>query len=909
MSGVTCFQRKCINTIVRQARPMYVSMEEATASRSSTPSPPPKPLGFEVVSATSAHSAHPASELTRGDGEAAGWLSSPLSDESPQDILLRLSDGRSSIHSIAILSHEYMIPQRIEIIIATNDNASATSENPATFDECSTIRRLGFVTLSDNAQSQYSARELKTVSIGEQRAHFVKLRLYACHPNELNIHNQVAILSLELIGYSTSVEEGTSVDGTAGSDDVGLLQVDGRSTMSSETDSDEVNGGDSHTDTSSDCRSTRRNPSSDARSPDDSGDENEQDEMDDEGSQGSHNGAVPSPTRIPATVAVAVPAPTNRPSSLHGHASAVSFPPPTLSGQEFMDQRQRADDEVQRRLERLDQIKLQRAAVEDFDCAARIKAVLSKTKNAFSRLSDLDSLMRQASEAEKYAEASKLKSQRDAARVEALAFLDDAEGDITKICGKEYDDEVAVEVGVGEEVLAVAESSPSSRSMQPFAEGQSIVAEAVNTDRRNESPSNVPVGSPAPGQPHDASAASLSPTPALVTKELQYASYPSPHPDDPLDNSAAISATKSSCQAKDNLRDNDSGSLSDDTATTFACASVQHQEEYNEDNHPLKGVPDYMALPAPEDINVEGGEIASDTIARIESLVGSYLARCFFSRNYSLREASLTKVSLMLPEMAGTDKEEVAVGGSSRHDNYLRTVSIMLERALNDRVIPVFVAALILLDDLISEMEQSGMSSTKEALSQLSVVTPCLVSHLGDNHNKVVEGAETALLSMALSRCIGPAYIANLLTKRTEEMRASRAIIARMRVAQTLMYEFGPDHGIPVEELMGWLSEHAVGHKDANVREAAKEVAITASSIIGRTIERYLHGMSERHRRAVMNSIPARSTTSTAIDRSARAAAKGEDSSGLRLNDDAHPNPLPPRRGRGRGRSRAFASH
>jgi hypothetical protein len=230
----------------------------------------------------------------------------------------------------------------------------------------------------------------------------------------------------------------------------------------------------------------------------------------------------------------------------------------------------------------------------------------------------------------------------------------------------------------------------------------------------------------------------------------------------------------------------------------------------------------------------------------------------------------------------------------------------MLERALNDRVIPVFVAALILLDDLISEMEQSGMSP-KEVLSQLSVVTPCLVSHLGDNHNKVVEGAETALLSMALSRCIGPAYIGNnLLTKRTEEMRASRAIIARMRVAQTLMYEFGPDHGIPVEELMGWLSEHAVGHKDANVREAAKEVAITASTIIGRNVERYLHGMSERHRRAVMSAIPA--STSTAIDRpAARAAAKGEDdSAGLRLNDDA---PLPPRRGRGRGRSRALASH
>ena len=221
------------------------------------------------------------------------------------------------------------------------------------------------------------------------------------------------------------------------------------------------------------------------------------------------------------------------------------------------------------------------------------------------------------------------------------------------------------------------------------------------------------------------------------------------------------------------------------------------EEEYNEDNHPLKGVPDYMALPVPENINNEGEGIATDTNARIESLVGSYITKCFFSKNYALREAALAKVSLMLPEMGQQQQDEMSspvkdtVHPSS---HYLRTCCIILERAMNDRVIPVFVASLLLLDDCISEFEQSGMTS-KEVLSHLSVITPCLVSHLGDSKSKVVEGAETALLSMALSQSIGPAYIAHLLTKRTSEMRTARAIIARMKVAQVSRLLLLPENG------------------------------------------------------------------------------------------------------------------
>ena len=159
----------------------------------------------------------------------------------------------------------------------------------------------------------------------------------------------------------------------------------------------------------------------------------------------------------------------------------------------------------------------------------------------------------------------------------------------------------------------------------------------------------------------------------------------------------------------------------------------------------------------------------------------------------------------MLPEMGQQQQDEIssAVKGTAHSSSrYLRTCCIMLERAMNDNVIPVFVASLLLLDDCISEFEQSDMAS-KEVLSHLSVIAPCLVSHLGDNKSKVVEGAETALLSMALSKPIGPAYIAHLLTKRTSEMRTVRAIIARMRVAQV---------SIGVSDLFGLRNQFSYPH-------------------------------------------------------------------------------------------------
>ena len=757
-----------------------------------------------------------------------GWFSNPLSDEVLQDVVLKL-DGPCSIHTIELLAHEFLIPQKVEIIIASNDSDDDEIErrldHARSFDDCTNVQRLGYVAFSENAESNYSARELKTVSLGGQQANFVKLRLHSPHPNDLNVHNQVALVGLELIGRSVSTNHGDCgdlvkvsqmKDGLEAGEEEGEEDVEGKDEQQGSSSKD----GDSNTTGGlSDCDAGSTLPNSNVSTSDRSDDEEISSSITSEPNEMSDS-KIEVPLTIKTTAA-----------SLSAEPKPISDSPPTslpspsssllrssVSAREFTERRKRTNDEVQRRLDCLDQIKLQLAAVEDFETAARIKAVLDETKKNFSKLIDLEARMHRASEKEDYDKASNLKSQRDTARVEAMLSLDGAESRVAKIIGSNDGLVLAPRDTKVQQVAnnEVPIGTKATSSPPPGGNHSSDMWQNTETHKHSTGTTNFADAERDPSDDACACDEPIPPKPSAGTAENDpHLPYSSIQPDagsrnqrestqihsstNPGDDSVLPAATQASFAAAslDDRQDKDCDSLSiDSTATTSDLfhginTTDPEEEEYNEDNHPLKGVPDYMALPAPEDINNEGEGIATDTIARIETFASKYLVRCFFSRNYSLREAALTKVSLMLPEMGQQQHDEISTAGkntahSSSH--YLRTVCIMIERSMNDRVIPVFVASLLLLDDCISEFEQSGMTS-KEVISHLSVITPCLISHLGDNKNKVVEGAETALLSMALSKSIGPAYIAHLLTKRTTEMKAARAIIARMRVAQVSIEE------------------------------------------------------------------------------------------------------------------------
>jgi centrosomal protein CEP104 len=56
-----------------------------------------------------------------------------------------------------------------------------------------TLKRLGYLSLDPNERSNHQARELKSVHV-DTPAHVIKFVLHKCHPNKLNIYNQVRAL-------------------------------------------------------------------------------------------------------------------------------------------------------------------------------------------------------------------------------------------------------------------------------------------------------------------------------------------------------------------------------------------------------------------------------------------------------------------------------------------------------------------------------------------------------------------------------------------------------------------------------------------------------------------------------------------------------------------------------------------
>ena len=56
-----------------------------------------------------------------------------------------------------------------------------------------------YVSLSDNVESAYKARELKSVHL-DAEACFIKLSLHKCYVNALNLYNQVGLVAVNVLG-------------------------------------------------------------------------------------------------------------------------------------------------------------------------------------------------------------------------------------------------------------------------------------------------------------------------------------------------------------------------------------------------------------------------------------------------------------------------------------------------------------------------------------------------------------------------------------------------------------------------------------------------------------------------------------------------------------------------------------
>ncbi|XP_074500766.1 centrosomal protein of 104 kDa isoform X3 [Sebastes fasciatus] len=153
----------------------------------------PRKIGFIVVNSSSHEDNFSAKELMVHAPTVNGWRSNRLCSY-PQHVTLQLVE-RSRVRKLQLLAHQYLIPAKVEFHIGDTLPETGTSGFPGQ------LRRLGYVSLSDNEKTGFKARELKSVHV-DAVGTYLRITLHRNHTNHYNHHNQVALVAINVLGDS-----------------------------------------------------------------------------------------------------------------------------------------------------------------------------------------------------------------------------------------------------------------------------------------------------------------------------------------------------------------------------------------------------------------------------------------------------------------------------------------------------------------------------------------------------------------------------------------------------------------------------------------------------------------------------------------------------------------------------------
>ncbi|XP_049940431.1 centrosomal protein of 104 kDa [Schistocerca serialis cubense] len=153
----------------------------------------PHKIGFTVIYATGEDEHHRATELNVHGPTVRGWQSAQACTY-PQELVLQLH-AEAVVSRIQILAHQFLIPERLELWAGSDvDESDPQSVCGSHFEY------LGYITLSSNESTAFKSRELKSVTVPSCKARFLKLRLHKNHPNAFNVHNQVSLIAVNVLG-------------------------------------------------------------------------------------------------------------------------------------------------------------------------------------------------------------------------------------------------------------------------------------------------------------------------------------------------------------------------------------------------------------------------------------------------------------------------------------------------------------------------------------------------------------------------------------------------------------------------------------------------------------------------------------------------------------------------------------
>lgn len=263
----------------------------------------------------------------------------------------------------------------------------------------------------------------------------------------------------------------------------------------------------------------------------------------------------------------------------------------------------------------------------------------------------------------------------------------------------------------------------------------------------------------------------------------------------------------------------------------------KEDETFEQGKHPLEGIENFEELPVPDELRGKSRDVSDQN--GVTALVGDYLARCLFSKNWQLREAAITKVTMLLK----SDYEDTP--GITQSIQALATI---VRIGVEDKIQQVLTGSVTMLNDILAATRRAKMGRSVIA-PILDPVTANLVEKLSDGNPRVREGARRGTEILASSANIGPAVVgAHALRALNAKQKAAwRPILARLQLLTDLIsqYGIGNSSGIMAPNVMTFAQNNTCfTHSNGEVRDAAKDLTVAVQKLSGtQAIEGYLKAL------------------------------------------------------------------
>lgn len=632
--------------------------------------------------------------------------------------------------------------------------------------------RLGFMSFDPNERTQFSARELKSVSLPDVEASSLRFTFHRCHANALNTHGQIGIIMLNIVGepllrlsprkQSRSTPPVRTPPPAVVREHIGF--DDDTVTAAAAAILDTAAGLNTN---DNDINITTKNTQQ---------------------QQQQHRVPVPPLPLVPGSNNV----PLNS-TQQHNQQQEPYLVPSTTSTSSTQATAQHsahgdADSMTASKIQQLQQLKAAAVQIEDYDEAKRLKVAIEKLSVAGSQIAALERKKIQAVSIEDYDTAKKLKEEIDVMRRRvynggmpraSLGGGDNTDGGGDALGHGPPRTDVGIDSATAN---GYCRGGPTTiTTTMTSSVGIASDTAALDEVGRKSGPRDVD-----PLSPHSVPRLS-SPT---YDRERQYdersarasGSYA-------LDAYEAVSLSPGDGDAEPSpplistMEDRRIATTAADTMSrrsgSDASAMRWMLEEVpgtiKEDPAAPAGFP--PGLPSPDLFS--SLDLSKDCDVLIQ-IFGEYLVRCLYGKVWQLRDAAMRHIGECIV------RDVHAVPSLNGNADALRMLGALITAGLKDRIPAVVNSSMVLLRAIFASSSSRGFSS-REIHAVLTDAAPLIVEKAADGSSRSRDQAMDTLVTLANSKDSGLHAMTAVLLSPIKKGELARTTLGRVQLVTTLL--------------------------------------------------------------------------------------------------------------------------